>query len=116
MILTLLPVLAVSAAGAPATLDFLEGAELQCENEVPVARALLYILEHDPEEVAAHRFPDYGGRPALTASEFLFAHFVPDHAGAVLGDPSELARPEVREVLREHLAGLLPFVSSAPVP
>lgn len=116
MMLALLSVLAGSAAAEPATLDFLDGAELQCENDVPVAWALLYILEHDPEEVADHLFPDYGGRPTLTASGFLYAHFVPDHEGAVLGDPSELALPEVRAVLREHLAGLLPFVASAPLP
>jgi hypothetical protein len=69
--------------------DYLDGAELQCEDSRTVAVELGFILRSDAAAIRSHLFPDYSGLRTWTLSDFIYGHFVPDHTGAVLGDDPE---------------------------
>ena len=87
---TLPPAILLLAVLASAdVVGYLDGAELQCEDSRTVAAELRFILRSDADAIRAHLFPDYSGRRTWTLSDFIYGHFVPDHAGAVLGDDPE---------------------------
>jgi hypothetical protein len=89
-------------------LDYLEGAELQCENSRTAAVELRFILRSDADGIRSHLFPDYSGLPTWTLSDFICGYFVPDHTGAVLGDDPEcqITSPAARRIIREFYSAL----------
>ncbi len=113
-ILALALLLSQASAGV---VEYLSGAELQCENPGQVAASLRFLLDSDESEIRTHLFPDYRGIPCWTLGEFLSRHFVPAEAGTTFGaDPAaEIVSPEARRLVREFYAGLVRGLESAPI-
>ncbi|NLP05017.1 hypothetical protein GX411_03565 [Candidatus Fermentibacteria bacterium] len=109
-------VLALSRAGA-GVVEYLSGAELQCENSGQVAASLRFILESDESEIRTHMFPDYRGIPCWTLGEFLGRRFVPAEPGTTFGaDPAaEIVKPAARRLVREFYVRLASGLESAPI-
>ena len=115
-LVVLASVLALSQAAA-GVVEYLSGAELQCENPGRVAASLRFILESDENGIRTHMFPDYRGIPCWTLGEFLARHFVPAEPGTTFGaDPAaEIVTPAARRLVREFYAGLVSGLESAPI-
>lgn len=70
--------------------NYLRGAELQCETDeqrANIVTALNDALTLPGDSLAARRYKNYQGQESQwDLPTLLYRHFVPDHAGAVLGD------------------------------
>ena len=115
----LLVVVSGPAEAESGIVDYLTGAELQCEeSQIPwVSTALMRILSSDPDELEEALFPSYGGDWTWTLERFITAYFVPDHAGAVPGEDlfPAIASPEARSLLRSFYAELGPSMTWARI-
>lgn len=109
-------VLALSRMSA-GVVEYLAGAELQCENPGQVAESLRFLLESDESDIRTHMFPDYSGISRWTLGEFLSHYFVPAEAGATPGaDPAAgIVTPAARRLLREFYVRLVSGLESAPI-
>jgi len=89
--------------------NYLRGAELQCETDeqrANIATALNDALTLPGDTLAARRYKNYQGQEGQwDLPTLIYRHFVPDHAGAVLGDHfyRDVKAKEAQEVIRQIL-------------
>jgi hypothetical protein len=89
--------------------NYLRGAELQCETDeqrANIVTALNDALTLPRESLAARRYKNYQGQEGQWDLPTLISrHFVPDHAGAILGDHfyRDVKAKEAHEVIRQIL-------------
>jgi hypothetical protein len=89
--------------------NYLRGAELQCETDeqrANIVTALNDALTLPGDTLAARRYKNYQGQEGQwDLPTLLYRHFVPDHAGAILGDHfySDVKAREAQEVIRQIL-------------
>ena len=89
--------------------NYLRNAELQCEGETQrenIANALNDALTLPRDSLAARRYKNYQGQEGQwDLPTLLYRHFVPDYAGAVLGDHfyRDVKAKEAQEVIRKIL-------------
>ena len=89
--------------------NYLRGAELQCETDeqrANIVTALNDALTLPRESLAARRYKNYQGQEGQWDLPTLISrHFVPDHAGAILGDHfyRDVKAREAQAVIRQIL-------------
>jgi hypothetical protein len=89
--------------------NYLRGAELQCETDeqrANIVTALNDALTLPGKSLAARRYKNYQGQEGQwDLPTLIYRHFVPDHAGAILGDHfyRDVKAREAQEVIRQIL-------------
>ncbi len=89
--------------------NYLRGAELQCETDeqrANIATALNDALTLPGDTLAARRYKNYQGQEGQwDLPTLIHRHFVPDHAGAILGDHfyRDVKAREAQEIIRRIL-------------
>jgi hypothetical protein len=89
--------------------NYLRGAELQCETDeqrANIVTALNDALTLPGDTLAVRRYKNYQGQEGQwDLPTLIYRHFVPDHAGAVLGDHfyRDVKAREAQEVIRQIL-------------
>ena len=87
--------------------NYLRGAELQCETDeqrANIATALNDALALPGDSLAVRRYKNYQGQEGQwDLPTLLYRHFVPDHAGAVLGDHfyRDVKAKEAQKVIKQ---------------
>ena len=89
--------------------NYLRGAELQCETDeqrANIVTALNDALTLPGDTLAVRRYKNYQGQEGQwDLPTLIYRHFVPDHAGAILGDHfyRDVKAREAQEVIRQIL-------------
>jgi len=87
--------------------NYLRGAELQCEDEAQranIVNALNDALTLPRDTLAARRYKNYQGQKGQwDLPTLIYRHFVPDHAGAILGDHfyRDVKAKEAQQVIKQ---------------